>query len=382
MKILHLIIDHQVIERTLRIFEDVLPMQNDVLIFSDVDTYRHLDKYSKSFRIDSRNLKYVADSYDFSDIKYVICHYLTLDMIDFVKRIPNEIHVSWEIYGFDLYNQFLEKFGMKLYAHDTPYDHLWHSTLRKHFPRLYDFGLFLKGHRKQTTLYARKAFNYITRRINSVGVACRNDLKLLELFSGLKYDFYDFCNYSLEETLGELYYADYSKGSHILVGNSASFSNNHLYILDNIKILKNKDDLNLVLVLSYGGIPEYRDKVMRAYEAIFSSNVKFITSYIPLNEYNKSFLMYNSMILSSWRQESIGTILMGFHLGIKVYMSQVSPLYSFYKDLGFSLFTIESDDILHINEPLSNDIRKKNRDLLHELYNDDIIKSYIRQHFK
>ena len=88
------------------------------------------------------------------------------------------------------------------------------------------------------------------------------------------------------------------------------------------------------------------------------------------------------MILSSWRQESIGTILMGFHLGIKVYMSQVSPLYSFYKDLGFSLFTIESDDILHINEPLSNDIRKKNRDLLHELYNDDIIKSYIRQHFK
>ena len=45
MKILHLIIDHQVIERMLGVYENVFPYHNDVIIFSLTTNFKHLHKY-------------------------------------------------------------------------------------------------------------------------------------------------------------------------------------------------------------------------------------------------------------------------------------------------------------------------------------------------
>ena len=114
-KILHLIIDHQVIERSLGIFETLYPGQNEVLIFEQKDSYKHLHKYAICQRVNDSNLEEFAKSYDFSDVKYVISHYMNFWMAEFILQVPSYVHCCWEIYGYDLYNQFLESQGVNIY---------------------------------------------------------------------------------------------------------------------------------------------------------------------------------------------------------------------------------------------------------------------------
>ena len=380
MRILHLIIDHQVIERTLRIYENVFPGQNEVIVFAD--TYKHIINYQSSIRVNRKNYQEIAKRYDFTNVKYIVAHYLTFDMIDFIRLLPKNIHICWEIYGYDLYNQFLEKFGMVLYSDININDYKNHSFLLNHFPVLYELGLILKGHKSLTSYSAKKYFQYITSRLDSICVDCKNDLKLLEKYSGRSYNYFSFCNYSLKETLGNLYNKEFAHGKKILVGNSASFSNNHFYILKHLKLLNFQEALQLRLVLSYGGNRKYKNDIINAYSrSLEKANVEFITSYTPLDEYNRKFLDLNSMILSAWRQESIGTALLGLYLGIKVYMSVRSPLYSYYKDLGFIIYSIESDDFNHINEPLEQCYRIHNRNIVEKLYNDEVIKQNLINFF-
>lgn len=382
MRILHLIIDHQVIERTLRIYEKVFPGQNDVIIFADNGTYKHIINYRSSIRVDRKNYKEIVRHYDFSGVKYVVAHYLTFEMIDFIRLLPKDIHVCWEIYGYDLYNQFLEKFGMELYSDINVNDYKNHSFLLNHFPVLYELGLIFKGHKSLTHCSAKKYFQYITHRLDSICVDCKNDLKLLEKYSGRSYNYFSFCNYSLKETLGNLYDSEFADGKKILVGNSASFSNNHFYVLRHLNQLPSRNDLQLRLVLSYGGNRKYKEDVINAYAKCFEcANIEFVTSYVPLDVYNSQFLELNSMILSAWRQESIGTVLLGLYLGIKIYMSAHSPLFSFYKEMGFIIFSLESADINHINKPLEHSYRIHNRNRVEELYNDEVIQQSLIHFF-
>lgn len=77
--ILHLIIDHQVIERSLGIYEELFPNRNRVLIFSDMTSFKHLSKYADNTIVSRHNIKDVASFYDFTNVKYVIAHYLTFE---------------------------------------------------------------------------------------------------------------------------------------------------------------------------------------------------------------------------------------------------------------------------------------------------------------
>ena len=141
-------------------------------------------------------------------------------------------------------------------------------------------------------------------------------------------------------------------------------------------------DSDIVLTLSYGGNLRYRDAVIKSYSKAFPNRIKTFLNYIPLHEYNKSFLGYNSMVMAAWRQESIGTIMLAFYLGIKVYMSERSPLCNSLKKEGFKIYAIESNDIEHISKPLSMEDRIHNRNLLLETYNEQNIINSVRTHFR
>lgn len=378
-KFLHLIIDHQVIERSLGIFEELYPGQNEILIFEEKCSYKYLHKYANRYRIDDTNMGEFIKSYDFSDVKYIISHYMNISMAEFILQIPSYIHCCWEIYGFDLYNQFLEPQGLKIY-YTNPFKFQKYSFFRRYFPSTFNFLLRIKGVKYATKKERKLLFDKVTSRIDSVGVCTIGDLKLLEKYSSKKFPCFLFCNYSLKEVLGDLWNSKFADGNKIMVGNSASFSNNHLYVLD---LLKNiKFDSDIVLTLSYGGNSRYKDVVIKEYSQAFPNRIKTLLNYIPLHEYNRSFLGYNSMVMSAWRQESIGTIMLAFYLGIKVYMSEKSPLYNSWKEEGFKIYSVESKDIEHISMPLSIEEKIHNRELLLKTYNEQNIINNVKQHFK
>ncbi len=378
-KIVHLIIDHQVIERSLGIFEALYPGKNDIIIFEKKDAYKHLHKYAKCQRVNDSNLDEFVKSYDFSNVKYVISHYMNFWMAEFMLKVPQHIHCCWEIYGYDLYNQFLEHLGLSIYYTD-PIKFQKYSWFRSRFPKLFDRLLSFRGVKYATKKQKSDLFNRITERVDSVGVCSVGDVRILEKYSKKKFPHFIFCNYSLREVFGDLWDSEFTEGNNIMIGNSASFSNNHLYVLEYMKRIN--FDSDIVLTLSYGGNTRYRDTVIKAYNKEFPGRIKTLLNYIPLHEYNQSFMGYNSMVMAAWRQESIGTIMLAFYLGIKVYMSEKSPLYSSFKEEGFKIYSIESNEIEYISIPLSIEDKIYNRSLLLKIYNEQGIINNVREHFR
>ena len=379
MRILHLIIDHQVIERTLGVYEKVFPQCNDVVVFSQTGEYKHLTRYAQSPRIEPRTSKRSGQNFDFTPYQYVVAHYLTFEMIEFIMSVPKDIHVCWEIYGYDLYNQFLEPLGYKLQQVDErKYDSLKVRFLK----RLGIDGLYLwlrSGNGVRFAPVRNKAFRKITKRINSVAVCCSGDAKVLEKYSGRRVPVYKSNNYSLHETLGDLYGKPFNQGGGILIGNSASLTNNHLYVLD---IIKNYNiDKQFVIPLSYGGVVPYKADVMTEYKKLYYKQTCFLLEYLPLHEYNNIFLEIGVMVLASWRQESIGTTMMGFYLGIKIYMSNRSPLYHSFKEEGFVVFEIESTNAVEFNTPLTLEQKEHNRALLLERYSESSFEGELKKQF-
>ena len=168
-------------------------------------------------------------------------------------------------------------------------------------------------------------------------------------------------------------------GDTIMVGNSASYSNNHLYVLNLLKRMDLKDELKFTLVLSYGGSKQYVSEVENAYNSSFPQNVEVLINYLPLQVYNQIFLKVRSMVMSAWRQESIGTIIMGLYLGIKVFMSERSPLYKWFVDCGFNIFAIETAKGEDLDTPLSTKDKQRNRELVLERYNEERIARSLKE---
>ena len=380
MKILHLISDHQVVERTLSIFEDIFPDKNEVLIFSDKADLKHIVKYKESSIVNRRNYKRIIDEFDFSEITYVVAHYLSFEKIDFIKCIPQQIHVCWDMYGGDFYNQFLHVMGYDLY-YSNPIKYSKYYYLKRFFPSLLKMLLYIKGNRPVYERIIKKQFNYISHRINSLSVCCSGEVALFKQYSGVEPPCLEIFKYSLKETLGDLYGSDFSKGDDILIGNSASFTNNHLYAFQQLKGIDiNKS--NLVIPISYGGIPKYVSEIKMVYTEKYPQNVKFISRYMPLREYNKMFMNMKIMILSSWRQESVGTIIMGLYLGIKIYLSRKNPLYDWLLSLGCKIYCMEELATDDFNIPLKNPEKENNRGIILKHYSDENVRSNIRNHFK
>lgn len=384
MKILHLIIDHQVIERTLGIYEKVFPKSNDVIYFSQLsnDTQpKHLTihKFSKTILLGKGNVE--GHQFNFSDYTHIIAHYLTLDMISFIKEAPKTIHVTWEIYGFDLYNQFLEPMGYKI-AYSDQYNYVKHGFIRKHMPQLYDILLYLTGHHVDFTYKKIRSFKYICKRVNAIQYCCKYDAEYVEEYANRPIKSYEIFNYSLSEVLGELLDSPFTKGHDIMVGNSASYSNNHLYILNYIKDIKIEEDSHIIIPLSYGGSIKYVNEVETVYRKHFGQAIETLKEYMPLHDYNRVFLRLKVIYLSAWRQESQGTAIMAFYMGIKVFMSIKSPLYKWFVDLNFIVFAIEKAKVSELNSGLSLEEKKHNRNIVLSRYSDQIFEQTLKSNFK
>lgn len=379
MKILHLISDHQVIERTLGVYESIFPGCNEVLVFSPKEKpFKRLKNDYKGKVVYWENLESMAREYDYTNITYVIAHYMSMEKIDFIKYVPSDIHVCWEIYGYDLYNQFLLPLGLELY-YEPRYKYAKYPIISHYFDTLLNFFLVLRGAKYCLKWQKKNQFRYISSRINSIQYCCMYDAKFVEDFSGRVIPSYEIFNYSLDEVLGDLAGLPFFEGKDILVGNSASLSNNHLYVKKFLEKITLSDDTSLIVPLSYGGSDKYAKKVESEFSKSFNGKVSFLKEYMPLYEYNKIFLRLKAIILSAWRQESQGTAIMAFYMGIKVFMSERSPLYKWFINCGFIVFTIESATQESFELPLNHDEKNHNRRIVLERYNPQRIAQTLKE---
>ena len=154
-------------------------------------------------------------------------------------------------------------------------------------------------------------------------------------------------------------------GNNILLGNSISLENNHLDAFDSLK----KFDLSerkILVPLSYGESFEgLQSHLISVGHSMFGKN-KFmpITDFMNRMEYNELLSSCSVAILNHNKQHAWGNILTLLYLGIKVFLNEKNPLYTYLTNLNIVVFEMNSLSQANIDSKLPFRSVKHNRSVL------------------
>ncbi|WP_445958144.1 TDP-N-acetylfucosamine:lipid II N-acetylfucosaminyltransferase [Yeosuana sp.] len=131
------------------------------------------------------------------------------------------------------------------------------------------------------------------------------------------------------------------KGQNILLGNSASLTNNHIEAFDILKDF-NLEDRELIIPLSYGDM-NYGHQISEIGKSIFGENIRTIFDFMPLDKFNMLLSSCNVVIMNHYRQQAVGNIIAMLWIGAKVYLNESNTIYHYLKRIGIFVFSIEKD---------------------------------------
>lgn len=151
--------------------------------------------------------------------------------------------------------------------------------------------------------------------------------------------------------------------ANILLGNSASLTNNHVEAIDLLSRLQ-LGNRKVYIPLSYGDARYGKAVASYAARRLGDSAVG-LDEYLPLNRYNELMSGCGIVIVNAYRQQAVGNILAALYLGAKVYLNNTT-VYRFLKRIGCAVFSVEADllgkkDALEL---LSREVAERNRAIL------------------
>ncbi len=157
-------------------------------------------------------------------------------------------------------------------------------------------------------------------------------------------------------------------GINILVGNSATESNNHKEVLSKIEQLK-RDDVVVYCPLSYGD-QSYAQAVSDYGKSLFGDNFIALREFMPLSKYNDLLGGIDIAIFNHRRQQGMGNTTTLLGMGKKVYMKKDVTPYSMFKNLGIQIYSVEDLNL----DLISEDVARANRAAVMDYFSEDRLK--------
>lgn len=135
----------------------------------------------------------------------------------------------------------------------------------------------------------------------------------------------------------------------VIVGNSATRTNNHHEVFQYLKKYLNLyDDFEIICPLSYGD-EQYRNEIIRIGENIFGNSFVPILQSMDYTEYASLLATCSSGIFDNNRQQGMGNISLLLYLGKKVYIREDTAMWDTYSERGFHVYSfnelINSDNL-------------------------------------
>lgn len=396
--ILHFVNDEKVINRTVEMFEAVYPGQN---IFVVSNKLRHPFKYvagrpfvfsrSEFFKNDC-----FKDLFTGTDGGKIIIHLLNKRKINLLECMRlkhlkrSGVKIYWIIWGLDLYNNLLEPAGYKIYDTDS------FSGLRGSAGNI--FAFIGKLNRK---ISARKILRFVQGFVDYIVTdSTENDYDyLVKYYPSLKAKpRKDFFYYPIDVILGDdltrrLLRPDNeersednvcssngscSNGGNIIIGNSGSASNNHLYAMSKIAGL-NLGTRKVYVPLSYSCLKRYKTCVLAGGRSMLGDRFCPLLDFIPLEEYNKLQLSIGAALYGNWRQEAVGNILVFLFMGAKVFLCRRSPVYEWALSHELKVFELEGITQEQLDTPLPVSDKISNREIVKNLFTKERLLQLIKE---
>lgn len=354
--IVHLFEDQKFVDITIKNFESVSRERNKYIVFSNNKNLKHIS--SKDVLVLPNSSYKIDFNLIFDDCQLVIIHFLTPLKLYLLKNKPPHIKVMWSVWGSDAYDHFKHQNIFESLSKNISQNTLLQFS-KKFW--VYTFYHFLRYRVCPISkeLVHLKSINYIS-------TVLPDEFQLIKKEFNLEGEYIDF-NYGLDNLNS---FQDVKLGESVLVGNSATVSNNHLDIFEIIKYT-NK---HIVVPLNYGafGYKKYRINIISEGRRIFKDSFFPIKEFIPLKEYNELIFSCNSMIMYHIRQQALGNIYMGLFVGMRIFLNRKSITFQYLNKIGMIVFDLEKDVDL-VGVELNKEQKDINRELVTKLQGEETI---------
>lgn len=135
---------------------------------------------------------------------------------------------------------------------------------------------------------------------------------------------------------------------HILVGNSADPTNNHLKVLEKLLPFKEKS-IEIYLPLSYGD-KTYADKVIQQGTCWFEEKLFPMTSLMSFEQYIDFLDGIDIAVFNHKRQQAMGNTITLLGLGKTVYIRSDTSQWQLFEHLGVKVKNVEDFDLSVLSE--------------------------------
>lgn len=267
-------------------------------------------------------------------------HYVILGL--FIKLFRKK--TSWVIWGADAYQIYLEK--------EAKTKHTFTERVKKIFAK--NFSYVVTGIPNDYQV-AKKYYN-----LNSVYINAFYP-------NPVNFDL-------LDKTASSNSVSKERKGKVvILVGNSASKTNNHIEILIALSRKFENDSIQILCPLSYGD-KDYSKEVIRTGKELFDEKFVPLTDFLSPNEYANLLNTVDVAIFNHRIQEGVGNLLALLYLGKAVFIRSDSPLWEFVSSLGIIVYdTVEliNGKMEKVSSILNNErISIRNKEIIKEHFSE------------
>lgn len=353
--ILHIIPDEKFTDAAISLFEKAAPDNNRFLVTSKNKKL----KYTKAKNVETTHQFVLLKKSFIQDLKnydFVVLHYLDDLKMNLIYKAADEVKFLWIGWGGDYYN----------YLTNTL---LFDKTLNIKNMILKKNKTALKQKLRDILFYkVNKNKDKILNRIDYFAPVLEEEyIMMKKLKKNFKAKYIDWNYGNLEDDMIKTNEAKIT-GNNILLGNSATFENNHVEALN---ILKNIDltDRKIIMPLSYGNI-DYKDYLVKYCKKI-DLDTNILTDFIPIDEYNKIISSCSVVIMNHIRQQALGNIIIMMYYGAKIFLNRENPVYNYFKKLGSFIYSIEELNEEAISTPLQLEEVEKNRKILENEWNRD-----------
>lgn len=363
LKILHLATDDKFIDHAHLLFEKAFPKSNDIYIFSRSRNLRYVKlSVDKIIKPNILLKKATLNAHDYSKYDVVIFHSLSELLFSEVFSIPDDVPTIWLGWGYDYYNLITSPESLLL----AETQKLTENALKISYVSL--FASIVRSALEK--LKVNKAQTDAIEKITLFSPVLPQEYDLVRSSRKWKnFPGYLQWNYgTIEDNFIRGYENTEVDSNSILVGNSASSTNNHL---DVFKLLRNLNisDRNIVLPLSYGN-KEYANRIKHLGYDLFKKNFVPLIDFMAIDDYVQTIKKCGFVIMNHKRQQAVGNIVIMLYFGARIFLREENPTYAFLKEIGVvmsSVQELENDPSL-IDIPLSSEEKKTNRRLVVEYW--------------
>jgi len=379
-QILHIAQDEKFISAAQYLFEKAFPRQNRFIIIKAAadPPLRYIDdQLDAEFIVRSQST--VSDLLAFSKkAKVVVFHGLNPLKGDMFLKSPEKQKFVGIIYGGEVYNSRIsgdDFLGDKTRELD---EKLKETSI---IDRIKDFLRWIKYY-DMHHLYEDVKMEDVFYRMNSFGFTSKSTYEgyikrgiINPTSQMIPFSYYPLEYIIKDDTLR-------ATGPNILLGNSASATNNHLEAIDFLKKLEIKER-QVVTPLSYG-FDNYANVIESYGYQQLSDNFVSVREFMPLEQYNKLISNCGFVVMNHYRSQAMGNLITSIYLGAKVFLNETDA-YKHFRDIGCYVYSISEDLVKNGKAsltPLTEDQVAHNRQILRDELSTQVLVNKLQQSFK